>query len=284
MSEINTDLSANLHIPSSEYDWKRSSPYPIEEFLEIVDRIVDNYFYAFRHPLGIRQISGELSRAELKFLACQEFHYYNGTTWWNALKIANARTIEEQRRLHVALLDELGTDLVDKNGLPAHRELFLQYCVGLGLCREEVLASPIVPGVIVAVTELMRIARERPHYEFLAASNMVVERMRPKHYHYLLETMDKHYSWIPKSARLFYEVHAHLDVAHESLGRSIVKSYMHEKSAQDAVMSSVIRSLALREAMYDSIHSAMSGRGLAFTVWPNFPREPGVLPQTDHAI
>ena len=264
-----------------DYDWEANQPYEKQEFFQKIEAIVTKYFYGFFHPLGRRLLAGELTPHELCFLAIQEHRYYSFTTWWNASKLAQSDTLEQQRMLHNPLLDELGTDLVDVNGEPAHSELHLRYCESLGLTRAEVLNSPLVPGVAVAVTELLRIMRERPVFESLACSNLVVERMRPVHYTKLLKTFDSHYQWVPKFGLRFYEVHATLDTEHESLGRRIVSQYLYDKRNQDGMFSAVLRSLCLRLVMYDSIDQALNNPGqVGLLPWPNFPREPWPRPQT----
>jgi len=270
-----------LELIETEYDWTRADPYPPEQFFALLDRIVERNFYGLIHPLSLRMLRGELTAADLRFIAAQEYHYYWGTTWWNAFKVANSDTLHQQRRLHGPLLEELGTDLLDKEGLPAHIELFLRYCEGIGLCRDEVRAGAVLPAVLLAVTELMRIASSRPHYEFIACSNLVAEKMRPVHYQKLLRAMREHYTFVGHEALKFYEIHAVLDEDHVSTGRRIVGEYIHHKREQDAVMSAVVRSLALRLVMYDGIEAALRGAALrALRPWPNFPREPWPRPST----
>ncbi|MBM3887012.1 hypothetical protein FJ364_03700, partial [Candidatus Dependentiae bacterium] len=144
----------NFSAYQHDYNWNKTTPYSVEEFFSILDQFVENSFYGFSHPLGKKLLAGEFSPDELKFLAKQEYFYYWGTTWWNAFKLGNAATLSQQRKLHDALLDELGTDLIDNKGLPAHSELFLKYCEGLGLSLQEITNAPITAGVSLAITEL----------------------------------------------------------------------------------------------------------------------------------
>jgi pyrroloquinoline quinone (PQQ) biosynthesis protein C len=262
------------------YDWHREESYDPAEFLAMVDAAAERNFYGYVHPLGKRLLAGEMTPDELRFLATQEYSYYASTTWWNAFKLANSDTLAQQRLLHGPLLDELGTDLAGPDGLPAHAELFLQYCESLGLKREEVRSAPLVSGVVLAVTELLRIARERPQFEFIACSNLVIEKMRPPFYGKLLDTFSTMYRWVPVSGLKFYEVHATGDVGHASIGRRLVAAYLGSKREQDAVMSAVLRSLCLRQVMYDGIYAAITGReGMRLKPWPNFPREPWPRPR-----
>jgi pyrroloquinoline-quinone synthase len=263
----------------SEYDWLREEAYRPEEFFELVDTLAEKYFYGFTHQLGERLLAGDFTPEELRFLAVQEYPYYASTTWWNAFKLAQSDDLDQQRLLHGPLLDELGTDLAVDNGLPAHSELFLKYCNGIGLKREDVLQAPLVPSVIIAVTELMRIARERPQFEFIACSNLVIEKMRPPFYSRLLETFAAKYNWVPSQCLTFYEVHARHDTSHASIGRRVISAYISSKRDQDAIMSAVFRSLCLRKVMYDGIYSAMLGeKTFLCQPWPNFPREPWPRP------
>src|SRR5215813_2933687 len=114
-----------LKLIETEYDWNRAEPYPLAQFIAMIDSIVERNFYGLVHPISQRMLRGELTLEELRFVAAQEYHYYSGTTWWNAFKIAHSDTLHQQRRLHGALLDELGTDLLGSEGVPAHAELFL---------------------------------------------------------------------------------------------------------------------------------------------------------------
>lgn len=280
MSATNVvDRELGLTAIETVYDWSATRPYPVGQFFEMLDTLVDRYFYGFHHPLGRKMIAGELTRRELQILAVQEYPYYQSTTWWNAGKILNAHTLEQQRLLHGPLLDELGEDLVRPAGLPAHSELFLRYCEGLGLTRDTVESAPLAPAVVLAVTELRRIAASRPVFEFLAVSNLVVERMRPRHYTEFLAAFRKHYSWVPAAALTFYEIHAGLDKEHESLGRRIVAEYAHDKRDQDCIFAAVLKSVALRLAMYDGIQQLLTdGAAVGVRRWPNFPHDPWPRP------
>ena len=279
-----TDCISYLRTYATPYDWQRETPYPLDIFFSLLDQFVEQTFYGFTHPLAKRLLAGQFTREELKFLAIQEYYYYASTTWWNAFKLGNADSLDQQRLLHDPLLDELGTDLTHPTeGLPAHSVLFLNYCEGLGITQDTIQLAPLATGVMLAVTELLRIAKERPHFEFIACSNLVVEKMRPRFYSELLHTFSHHYSWVPKKALIFYEVHAHLDVNHSSIGRQVVSQYAtHSKREQDAIFSAILSSTALRNVMYDSIDQAIRSPGTDYGVipWPNFPREPWPRPIT----
>ncbi len=271
-----------IHAVETDYDWETTRAYPVGEFFARVDALVDKYFYGFYHPLGRRMIAGELSKRDLQILAVQEYPYYASTTWWNAGKILNAHTLEQQRLLHGPLLDELGEDLMHPGAHPAHSELFLRYCDGIGLARETVRSAPLAPAVVLAVTELRRIAATRPVFEFLAVSNLVVERMRPRHYTEFLAAFEKHYTWVPKSALVFYEIHAGLDKDHESIGRRIVAQYARDKRDQDAIFASILKSVSLRLAMYDGIERMIaSPSAVGIRPWPNFPADPWPRPTSN---
>jgi pyrroloquinoline quinone (PQQ) biosynthesis protein C len=262
------------------YDWDRSDAYEADELLAIVDELARDNFYGERHPVGQRFLGGDLTPDEMRFLATQEYAYYKETTWWNAGKLLNSAELEEQRRLHGALLDELGTDLMETGGAAPHAEMFLRYCEGLGLSRTEVTNAPLVPSVVLAVTELRRIASHRPVFEMLVASNLVIEKQRPRYYSALLRTFAEHYSWVPRDALLFYEVHAEHDVDHESRGRQIVRTYLGHKWQQDLAMSAALRSVGLRLVMYDGIQGAMQGDSVFVHRWPCLPDDPWPRPTT----
>ena len=269
----------NLIPINNVYDWNKTDNYQIETFFELINDVVDNHFYGFTHPLGRKLMDGKFSLEELRFLAVQEYQYFLTSTWWNAYKIAHCDNLDQQRFLHNPLLDELGTDLIDNNGNPAHSELFLLYCKGLGLSRTNVENAYIVPSVVIAVTELLRIAKERPHFEFIACSNLVIERMRPLHYKRLLDVFKESYSFVPKESLLFFEIHAKHDIDHTSIGKELVKRYVLCKRDQDAVFSAVLRSICVRQVMYDGIFAAMQNKeSFGLKLWPNFPHEPWPRP------
>jgi len=274
-------MQAPTLIPlDTEYDWDREEAYTTDKFFAMTDKVATKYFYGFFHPLGQRLIEGSLCPDELRFLASQEYHYFASTTWWNAMKIAQSDTLEQQQLLFGPFIDELGYNLVRQNGEIAHTLLFLRYCEGLGLKKNDVINAVLVPSVILAVTELRRIAYDRPQFEFIACSNLVVEKMRPIHYRKLLKTFSTHYSWVPESSLTFFKVHSELDSEHTSIGRRIVESYAYSKRDQDAIFSAILRSLSLRLVMYDGIEAAMNyPNRVGIKVWPNFPREPWPHPK-----
>jgi pyrroloquinoline quinone (PQQ) biosynthesis protein C len=103
--------------------------------------------------------------------------------------------------------------------------------------------------------------------------------MRPLFYQELLGVFAAKYKWVPRSRLRFYEVHAKSDASHTSIGRKVVSSYISSKRDQDAIVSAVLRSLCLRQVMYDGIFAAINGQGgMKLKRWPNFPREPWPRP------
>ncbi len=263
----------------SGYDWERPEPYNQDELLAMIDNLAARWFYGDHTAIGRRFVGGELHPGELRLLATQEYGYYKETTWWNAGKLLGTVHLAEQRVLHGALIDELGTDLVDPDGLPSHSELFLRYCEGLGLDKQEVMKAPLAPSVVLATTELRRIASSRPSFEMVVASNLVIERQRPAWYARLLATFADSYSWVPPESLEFYQVHAEHDTDHESRGRQLVRRYITTKAQQDLAMAAALRSVGLRWVMYDGIERALQDPDSPLIPkWPGLPGDPWPRP------
>lgn len=231
----------------SEFDWNRTEPYDPKELLSMMYKVVENGFYGTNHPLAISWLAGELSKEELQFMGIQEYWYFRCTVWWNAGKVLHCPDLEDQRLLLGPLAEEAGI------GDEPHEKQFIRYLQGIGVDMETVFNTGVLPQTITCVDEFYNLNSYGKLIESLAANNLVAEIMRPKQYPLVLESYQKHYTWVPDDALVFFRTHSEADIEHAEIGEKLFLKYAKSMEAQQLAWSALTRSLAARWCLYDGI-------------------------------
>src|SRR5262249_11156162 len=106
-----------------------------------------------------------------------------------------------------------------------HPEYWLKFCEGVGLSREYVINAEPLPGVKFAVDHWTHGAAK----SWLHGVAMSETGDSAKGIARNLETLRKHYSWIPEWALEFWTLHSEVDVEHSQLSMEILGKYCTTK-------------------------------------------------------
>jgi pyrroloquinoline quinone (PQQ) biosynthesis protein C len=263
------DTEQSWHQLLRRFEWNRDQAYRPEEFLDMCLQAILGGFYGTRHELAHLWIRGQLSAADLRFMAIQEYWYFRCTVWWNAAKVLHSPWLSDQRELLGPLMDEAGV-FGD-----AHEDLFLRYLTGLEVSHETVTRTGALPQTVACVDEFFNLNTHGALVESLAANNLVAETMRPKQYPLVLKAFREHYTWVPPEALEFFRLHAEADIEHAALGERLFKKYARTVEAQRLAWSALTRSLGARWAFYDGILQYMRDPDPPLMpVWETFPFAP----------
>ena len=77
-----------------------------------------------------------------------------------------------------------------------------------------------------------------------------------------LETIRKHYSWIPESALEFWRLHSEVDVEHSQLSMDILTKYCTTKELQEDCINAQLMKNNMRRVMADCIYMAYVVQGM----------------------
>ncbi|MBI1993094.1 MAG: hypothetical protein HYS67_01495, partial [Deltaproteobacteria bacterium] len=115
-----------------------------ERFLELVSETVLAHHTKINHPFCVKLVRGEWTIRQLQVWAKQDYHAKVQTLRNDAYIVATAPTLEELQEQLKVLISESGEDLAGGK-YPSHPELWLRFCEGLGLDRDEVSRSEPSP-------------------------------------------------------------------------------------------------------------------------------------------
>jgi len=129
---------------------------PPQKFLDLVSETVLVHHTKINHPFCVKLVRGEWSVKQLQAWAKQDYHAKVQTLRNDAYIVATAPTLDELQEQLKVLLSESGEDLAGGK-YPSHPELWLRFCEGLGVNRDEIMRSEPSPLMyVIAKCELNR--------------------------------------------------------------------------------------------------------------------------------
>jgi len=155
--------------------------------------------------------------------------------------------LDPYRRL---ILDQLVEEAGDPRGkAPGHPELWLRFCEGLGLSREEVLHEPQLPSTMVAIDDFLYTNRIHPFYISAAGSS---EPPNVDLCARLLPSFRKHYR-VGEDHLEYYRLHVTADVEHsEWIGR-IVAGFASSPEVRLRMWEQMLRGFSLHALLVDGV-------------------------------
>ena len=203
------------------------------------------------HPFCVRLVRGEWTLKQLHAWAKQDYHAKVQTLRNDAYIVATAPTLDELQEQLKVLISESGEDLAGGK-YPSHPELWLRFCEGLGLGREEVSRSEPSP-LMEVVLDAERYKSMRQNVGDLPANLRVGEKINSLVHPIWAEALRDHYH-IPPEALEFFTAHGEADQEHGKLGEQIVLSRAITKEAQRAIWLHLKKSQAKQWVTYDAFY------------------------------
>jgi pyrroloquinoline-quinone synthase len=205
------------------------------------------------HPLWTAILEGSLPRERLRGFAAQFFLQVR--EFPRAVSALHSRCSDPQQRIELAeSLYEEETGRISGCNLP-HPELFVQFGLGLGLERSELVEASPLPATAALIHWFELSTRERSFLEGLAAIQLASEGQVPGNFGPFARALEKHYGLTPEDVA-FWDVHEQADREHSDVGRSIVVRLASTPETQEIALAALERSLTMWWHFFDGIHRA----------------------------
>ena len=226
---------------------------PPQKFLELVSETVLTHHTKINHPFCVKLFRGEWGLKQLQAWAKQDYHAKVQTLRNDAYIVATAPTLEELQEQLKVLLSESGEDLAGGR-YPSHPELWLRFCEGLGLTREEVVRSEPSP-LMQVVLDAERYKSMKQNVGDLPANLRVGEKINALVHPVWAEALRDKYHIRPEALE-FFAAHGEADQDHGRLGEQIVLSRAVTKEAQRAIWLHLKKSQGKQWITYDAFYQA----------------------------
>jgi pyrroloquinoline quinone (PQQ) biosynthesis protein C len=237
----------------SEAPWVR---YEGEQFRRELER-----YKMAHHPFKLHPFFGEIERGGaprpvLHRWASQFYPWLASVPLAMAERFANCSWEAKYDRFRRMILDQLVEEAGDPKGVArGHPELWLHFCEGLGLPREKVLATPLLPSTMVAVDDFLYINRQEPFYVSAGGSSEPpnVELCRR-----LLPAFRKHYG-VDEDHLAYYSLHVTADEEHSRFVGEMVAAFADAPDVRRRMWEAMLRGFALHRLLIDGAVAGDSG-------------------------
>jgi len=230
-----------------------------EEFLsQGLDEILKDYF---ANPPGIIPFwqKGECTREQMQVWLKHFYHFAISFPRW----LANVCGICPYQEVRVMLIRNMWDEEVkDARAGAPHVDLLIRMGMALGLTREEILSSPMLPTTVVALSTWENLTRNRSWLEGLAALQ-ILERMNDpdtaKRLGYPAQLNPKVWEGLNLSHEdsAFLWVHREADKAHAGGEAAYLFKYATTRQDQERILQASRESVAAMRIYQDGIYQAI---------------------------
>jgi pyrroloquinoline-quinone synthase len=154
------------------------------------------------------------------------------------------------------ILDQLLEEAGDPKGkAPGHPELWLRFCEGLGLSREEVQSAPLLPNTMVAIDDFLYTNRVNSFYVSAAGSS---EPPNVELCARLLPAFRTHYG-VDEAHLEYYTLHVVADVEHSEWIGQIVAGFANSTEVRKQMWDQMLRGFSIHAMLVDGVLAATGG-------------------------
>ena len=204
--------------------------------------------YPNEHPWQQLFLEGKLSQDQLKVWAQNRYYFHAGIPAKDAnvfCKLPNNK--DAQGMWLEKLQEEMGDDEEQ-----SHPEMFLDFCEGLGLGRDEVKNAEVFAPIKIGVDAYRDMARVRPFQVGVGSS--ISEFLIPFKMTRMLKAFREHYNFIPDKALHFFEAHREADERHGNIMINLVETYGQTEEHKKLLLEGHLFKLDLHRVILDTIH------------------------------
>jgi pyrroloquinoline-quinone synthase len=204
------------------------------------------------HPLWWKIAEGRLALDQVQGFARQFF--LQVVEFPRAVSALHSRCPYREERIKLAeSVYEEETGRLSKS--KPHPELFLDFCAGLGLARDEVPGTEPLPGTAALIHWFELSTRERPFLEGVAAINLAAEGQVVGRFGPFADALQRHYG-LSKAAVAFWDIHEIADAEHSDVGDHIVVRHATTDAVQAGIRDAVRTSLRMWWLFFDDMDRA----------------------------
>ena len=220
------------------------SPSPQGLLVAIDDRISARSL--LKHPFYRNWSAGALTLDALRGYARQYYHHVLAFPTYVSGAHANCDDLADRQ----TLLDNL---LEEEQGEDNHPELWLRFCQSLGLRRQEVVGSPLLPQTRALIDTYRGITKDGSFVEAVAAL-YAYESQVPEVAATKIDGLRRFYGIEDRRGLQFFIVHKSLDVEHAAATRGLIAKYAASGHEQQKALDAVDRCLGALWGFLDGVH------------------------------
>ena len=197
------------------------------------------------HPFNVAWREGRLKLEDIRHYGRQYFHHVDFFPRYVSAVHSNTPDMPTRQMLVDNLREE-------DEGPENHPELFLRFCEGTGLNRDEVLDADLREETKKCVETFMDLAKNQNHLVGLSAL-FAYESQQPELSGAKVKRLDVHYGIIDRRAYKFFEVHQEADVWHSQVERDALKKGATTEEQRELVKKSVATACDAVLELFDGI-------------------------------
>ncbi len=173
-----------------------------------------------------------------------------------AERFANCSWEPRNDRYRRMILDQLLEEAGDPKGkAPGHPELWLRFCEGLGVPRDEVQSAPLLPNTMVAIDDFLYTNRANSFYVSAAGSS---EPPNVELCARLLPAFRTHYG-VDEAHLEYYTLHVVADVEHSEWIGQIVAGFATTPEVRKQMWDQMMRGFSIHAMLVDGVLAATAG-------------------------
>ena len=230
---------------------------PREQFAEQLMREIHARRSFGGHPLWRQIEGGKVSPGGLQVFAKQFFLQVR--EFPRAVSALHSRCLDAGERIKLAesLYEEESGRISGIN--KPHPEVFLDFCAGLGLGRQEVVGAEPLPSTAALIHWFEVSTKILPFLEGVAAINLAAEGQVVGAFAPFARALERYYR-LSRSAVAFWDLHELADADHSQVGDHIVVEHASTDELQNSVLRAVQTSLGMWWQFFDGIATEVSAR------------------------
>lgn len=205
--------------------------------------------YHHSHPFMRLLHDGKLTKPQLQGWAIQRYYYQRRMPVKNAAIYAQCPLPEVRRVWALRIMRQVVED-----GDQGYFELWLKFCDGLGLKREEVLSAEILPGVRFAVDAYVEFCLTRSWIEGVAST--LSELFFSQVLGGRIEAFERHYPWISPEGLEYWRIAQNIVGDGGALVAHILEQHCTAEEWQAKARAAVRFKNGVQWSMLDSIYMA----------------------------
>ena len=203
------------------------------------------------HPFNVAWREGKLALGDIQLYAKQYYRHVDYFPRYVSAVHSNTSDLKTRQMLLENLNEE-------ERGNSNHPELWLRFCEGAGLKREDVLSSEPLKQTTDCIETFMSLAKNSDNLSGMAAL-YAYESQLPELSAVKVQRLDVHYGIIDQAAYEFFKVHETADVWHSKVEKEAIINSAHTDDSKELVTRSVETACRAVWGMFDGISKA---RGL----------------------
>jgi pyrroloquinoline quinone (PQQ) biosynthesis protein C len=152
------------------------------------------------------------------------------------------------------MVEEEGEDLFGGK-YPSHRDLWVQFAVGIGIPQDDILNYEPLPGIRASLEMYVSLVQQS-HWAVAIGTGLVFEGGGPKRMKEEREALEKYYSWIPSHCLDFFRAHEYHDEGHGNMIVDVIKQHCMKENLQHEMREAVKQRADIMWLQNDCIYNA----------------------------